>query len=80
MGSKGSGNHAGQAGGEQVTKDLVDTAARIEAANDLTITAGRDIDSVGGVLKAGGDTRLDAGRDLSIGSTVYVLIIFSTAI
>ncbi|OCT39562.1 two-partner secretion domain-containing protein [Pseudomonas putida] len=56
----------GRAGGEHVTKDLVDTAARIEAANDLTITAGRDIGNVGGVVKAGGDIRLDAGRDLSI--------------
>ncbi|KAB5627132.1 filamentous hemagglutinin N-terminal domain-containing protein [Pseudomonas putida] len=56
----------GRAGGEHVTKDLVDSAARIEAANDLTITAGRDIGNVGGVLKAGGDIRLDAGRDLSI--------------
>ncbi|MBH3458991.1 hypothetical protein I5L60_04400 [Pseudomonas putida] len=44
----------GRAGGEQVTKDLVDSAARIEAANDLTVTAGRDIGNVVGVLKAGG--------------------------
>ncbi|WP_349681644.1 DUF637 domain-containing protein [Pseudomonas sp. UBA6562] len=58
----------GRARGEHVTQDLVDSAARIEAANALTITAGQDIGNVGGVLKAGGDLRLDAGRDLYIGS------------
>ncbi|WP_010223159.1 DUF637 domain-containing protein [Pseudomonas donghuensis] len=54
----------GRAGGEHVIKDIVDNAARIEAANDLTINAGRDIGSVGGVLEAGRNIDLDAGRDL----------------
>ncbi|QVM92944.1 DUF637 domain-containing protein [Pseudomonas entomophila] len=58
----------GRAGGEHVTKDLVDAAARIEAANDLTITAGRDIGNVGGTIKAGRNIELDAGRDLYIAS------------
>lgn len=53
---------------EHVTQDLVDSAARIEAANALSITAGQYIGNVGGVLKADGDLRLDAGRDLYIGS------------
>ncbi|MDH1659065.1 DUF637 domain-containing protein, partial [Pseudomonas mosselii] len=58
----------GRAREEHVIKDLVDTAARIEAANDLTITAGRDIGIVGGAVQAGRDIDLDAGRDLYIGS------------
>jgi filamentous hemagglutinin len=58
----------GRAGGEHVTKDLVDTAARIEAANNLTITAGQDIGIVGGAVQAGGNIDLDAGRDLIIAS------------
>ncbi|MCO7522676.1 DUF637 domain-containing protein, partial [Pseudomonas sp. 1] len=58
----------GSAGGEHVTKDLVDTAARIEAANNLTITAGQDIGIVGGAVQAGGNIDMDAGRDLIIAS------------
>ncbi|MDH1147806.1 hemagglutinin repeat-containing protein, partial [Pseudomonas mosselii] len=58
----------GRAGGEHVTKDLVDTAARIEAANNLTITAGQDIGIVGGAVQAGGNIDMDAGRDLIIAS------------
>lgn len=58
----------GRAGGEHVTQDLVDTAARIEAANNLTITAGQDIGIVGGAVQAGGNIDMDAGRDLIIAS------------
>ncbi|EJL02578.1 adhesin/hemagglutinin, HecA family [Pseudomonas fluorescens Q2-87] len=47
-------------------REFVDSAARIEAANDLSINAGRDFISNGGVLDSGRDTRIDAGRDVSI--------------
>ncbi|KPA88528.1 filamentous hemagglutinin family N-terminal domain [Pseudomonas asplenii] len=46
--------------------DVVDSAARIEAANDLTLNAAQDVNNVGGVLKSGGDTNIKAGRDVNI--------------
>ncbi|CAN1596813.1 two-partner secretion domain-containing protein [Pseudomonas mediterranea] len=46
--------------------DFIDSAARIEAANNLTVGAGRDINNVGGVLKSGNDTILDAKRDVNL--------------
>lgn len=48
------------------TQDYVDSAARIEAANDLSISAGRDITSAGSVMYSGRDTTLTAGRDVNI--------------
>ncbi|WP_234452169.1 hemagglutinin repeat-containing protein [Pseudomonas sp. MF6751] len=47
-------------------RDYLDSASRIEAANDLTMNAGRDIANTGGVLKSGRDTTLFAGRDVRI--------------
>jgi len=47
-------------------RDYVDSAARIEAANDLTISAGRDALNAGGVMKSGGDTYIDATRDINV--------------
>ncbi|NUT68351.1 DUF637 domain-containing protein, partial [Pseudomonas corrugata] len=49
--------------------DYADNAARIEAANNLTLGAGRDINVVGGVLQSGLDMKLDAERDVNIVST-----------
>ncbi|WP_448645434.1 two-partner secretion domain-containing protein [Pseudomonas mediterranea] len=49
--------------------DYADNAARIEAANNLTLGAGRDINVVGGVLQSGFDMKLDADRDVNIVST-----------
>jgi filamentous hemagglutinin len=46
--------------------DFADNAARIEAANDLTVKAAKDINIVGGVLKSGQDMTLNAGRDLNV--------------
>ncbi|SFW90445.1 adhesin HecA family 20-residue repeat-containing protein, partial [Pseudomonas sp. NFACC09-4] len=46
--------------------EYVDSAARIEAANDLSIKARRDFVSTGGVLDSGRDTTISAGRDVSI--------------
>lgn len=47
---------------------VVDSAAGIEAGNSLIVSAGRDIQNIGGALKAGGDASLKAGRDLVIAS------------
>jgi filamentous hemagglutinin len=46
--------------------DVVDNAARIDAANNLSLGAGRDVNSVGGVLKSGADTVIQAGRDVNL--------------
>ena len=53
-------------------RDFVDSAARIEAANDLAIQAGRDVSNIGGVLQSGRDTSISAGRDVTIGSATQV--------
>ncbi|MCM2459704.1 filamentous hemagglutinin N-terminal domain-containing protein [Pseudomonas sp. CG7] len=47
-------------------QDYADNASRIEAANDLTMGAGRDVNSVGSVMVSGRDTEIDAGRDVNI--------------
>ncbi|NWD67998.1 filamentous hemagglutinin N-terminal domain-containing protein [Pseudomonas gingeri] len=44
----------------------LDNAARVEAANNLTVKGGRDVNNVGSVLLGGGDTVISAGRDISI--------------
>ncbi|WP_395607452.1 hemagglutinin repeat-containing protein [Pseudomonas sp. B22129] len=46
--------------------DSVDSAARIEAANNLSLQAGRDVDSVGGVASSGADITIKAGRDVNL--------------
>lgn len=49
-------------------QDFADNAARIEAVNDLTIKAAKDINVIGGVLKSGQDMTLNAGRDVNVAS------------
>ncbi|WP_374979210.1 hemagglutinin repeat-containing protein [Pseudomonas solani] len=51
---------------------VMDSAARIEAANDLSLTAGRDLANIGSVISAGGSASLTAGRDLLIGSATEI--------
>jgi len=46
--------------------DFVDSAARIESANDLAMQAGGNINNVGGVLKSGADTTVKAVGDVNI--------------
>ncbi|SDH33462.1 filamentous hemagglutinin, partial [Pseudomonas abietaniphila] len=46
----------------QLHKDYADNAARIEAANDLSVSAGRDINNIGSTLQSGRDLTLNAGR------------------
>ncbi|WP_082061083.1 filamentous hemagglutinin N-terminal domain-containing protein [Pseudomonas sp. MRSN 12121] len=50
-------------------KDYADSAARIEAANDMRISAGRDISNPGSVLQSGRDMSLSAGRDVNLLAT-----------
>ena len=52
----------------QDRQDFADNAARIEAGNDLQLSAGRDLLNVGGALSAGGNASLSAGRDLIVAS------------
>nr|WP_256596910.1 MULTISPECIES: hemagglutinin repeat-containing protein [unclassified Pseudomonas] len=56
--------------------DYADNAARIEAANDLTVKAGQDINIVGGVMQSGRDMSLNAGRDLNVSSTQVTNSVF----
>ncbi|UVM49024.1 hemagglutinin repeat-containing protein [Pseudomonas sp. B21-015] len=53
--------------------DFVNSAARIEAANALTLNAGRDVNNTGGVLKSGADTTINAGRDVNIASAEQIV-------
>ena len=46
--------------------DFVDSAARIESANDLAMQAGGNVNNVGGVLKSGADTTVNAVGDVNI--------------
>ncbi|WP_429540193.1 DUF637 domain-containing protein [Pseudomonas fluorescens] len=48
------------------SNDYANSAARIEAANDLTLQAGRDVINTGGVLQSGRDTQINAGRDVNL--------------
>src|SRR5450830_1676865 len=60
--------HESSTGYKSEQRGFADSAARIEAANNLTVSAGRDIDNSGGVLKSAQDTTLKAGRDVNITS------------
>lgn len=65
-------SHQSSSGYRSERRDFADTAARIEAANDLSVWAGRDVNNVGGVLQAGNDLTLAAGRDINITSAEQV--------
>ncbi|QXG45367.1 two-partner secretion domain-containing protein [Pseudomonas viridiflava] len=60
--------HQDAAGESHWRKDFADSAARIEAANDMSVSAGRDLNNVGGTLQSGRDMVLQAGRDVTIAS------------
>ncbi|MDH4610372.1 filamentous hemagglutinin N-terminal domain-containing protein [Pseudomonas sp. BN102] len=62
----------GSGGGFSWQTSVADNAARIEAANDLSLSAGRDLSNLGGVLSAGGNASLSAGRDLTLGAATEV--------
>ncbi|MFJ7282253.1 hemagglutinin repeat-containing protein [Pseudomonas sp. NPDC099000] len=65
--------HESGTGAINERKDFVNSAARIEAANALTLNAGRDINNTGGVLKSGADTTINAGRDVNLVSAEQVV-------
>ncbi|CAM2748279.1 filamentous hemagglutinin [Pseudomonas gessardii] len=52
--------------GTAARRDYLDSVSRIEAANDLTLKAGRDVANTGGVLQSGRDALITAGRDVRI--------------
>ncbi|AAY90835.1 filamentous hemagglutinin family protein, intein-containing [Pseudomonas protegens Pf-5] len=54
-------------------RDFLDSAARIEAGNSLSIDAERDFDSNGSVLHSGGDTRIKGGRNVSLNAVEQVV-------
>lgn len=56
--------------------DFADNAARIEAGNDLSVIAGRNIENVGAVLQSGRDMKLDAERDLNISAVQVTNSVF----
>ncbi|XXF06809.1 DUF637 domain-containing protein [Pseudomonas sp. D2-3] len=60
--------HQTSHGNNRTIQDFVDSAARIEAANDLSLIAGRDFSNLGGVLASRGDLTIEAGRDVNISS------------
>lgn len=60
--------YEGTGRGYQYRADVANSAARIEALNDLTLKAGRDIHNIGGALTAERDLALSAGRDVLINS------------
>ncbi|SDB51338.1 hemagglutinin repeat-containing protein [Pseudomonas sp. NFACC13-1] len=64
--------HASSTGSKTERRDFADSAARIEASHDLSAGAGRDIANVGGVLKSGNDTNLQAMRDVNLTSAEQV--------
>lgn len=65
-------SHQSSSGYRSERRDFADTAARIEAANDLSVWAGRDVNDVGGVLQAGQDLTISAGRDVNVTSAQSV--------
>ena len=60
--------HKSAAGNSRWESSFADSAARIEATRDLTITAGRDVHNLGSVLDSRGDLHISAGRDVNLAS------------
>ncbi|MDR6353696.1 adhesin HecA-like repeat protein [Pseudomonas psychrotolerans] len=58
--------HTASYAGQSLREDYADSAAHIEAGNNLSLIAGRDINNVGSVLSAGGNATLIAGRDVNL--------------
>ncbi|MCK0543301.1 DUF637 domain-containing protein, partial [Pseudomonas syringae pv. aptata] len=61
-------SHQSASGDATWRQDFADSAARIEAANDMSLQAGRDVKNTGSVLQAGRDLSISAGRDVAIDS------------
>ncbi|WP_238536617.1 beta strand repeat-containing protein, partial [Pseudomonas sp. M47T1] len=65
-------SHQSALGSATERTDLVDSAARVEAAGSLTINAGQDVNNTGGVLSSGTSTAITAGRDVNIAAAQVV--------
>jgi filamentous hemagglutinin len=59
-------SHKSATGASTWREDFANSAARVEAGNNLAVSAGRDVNNVGGSLQAGGNVTLGAGRDANI--------------
>ena len=60
--------HGSASGNTDRQHSFVDSAARIEAGNDLQMKAGNDLLNIGGAISAGRDATLQAGNDLVLGA------------
>ncbi|WP_152227734.1 DUF637 domain-containing protein [Pseudomonas sp. SCB32] len=60
--------HEGGIGNRTWTQSFADSTARIEAAGKLDISAGRDINNLGGAISSGSDLAMQAGRDINLHS------------
>uniref|UniRef100_UPI00197B8844 cytidine deaminase-like fold-containing protein n=1 Tax=Pseudomonas aeruginosa TaxID=287 RepID=UPI00197B8844 len=56
--------------GTGTTEAFADSAARLEAAQKLTVSAGRDVANIGGVIDSKGDLALQGGRDVLVSAAV----------
>ncbi|WP_201269646.1 DUF637 domain-containing protein, partial [Pseudomonas aeruginosa] len=56
--------------GTGTTEAFADSAARIEAAQKLTVSAGRDVANIGAVIDSKGDLALQGGRDVLVSAAV----------
>ncbi|HCE7438978.1 TPA: DUF637 domain-containing protein, partial [Pseudomonas aeruginosa] len=56
--------------GTGTTEAFADSAARIEAAQKLTVSAARDVANIGGVIDSKGDLALQGGRDVLVSAAV----------
>jgi len=61
-------SHLSASGYRAEHSDFIDSAARIESANTLTLQAAGNLDNIGGVLKSGADTTVQAKGDVNIGA------------
>lgn len=59
--NKGVAQYAGRV---SRTDEVLDNAARVEAVRSMDLQAGRDFQNSAGVLQAGGEARIAAGRDV----------------
>ena len=60
--------HDSVLGNSRWESSFADSAARIEAAGNLTLSAGRDVQNLGGVLDSRADLEVSAGRDVTLAS------------
>lgn len=63
------GNYVERGANWTWSDDYVDSAARIEAGNNLSISASRDFSTVGSVVSSGADMKIDAGGNVNILAT-----------